>query len=181
MLTARTAPLTSLRCRVYYAGGLSTARGCFRLGTKLVASSGPLQQKKSLCSTVYICKMVQVFGFPATPKARQSAYLWVKHFANIAKFSTCQPATHSCFMEPLETRARTKLVEESGQKCKFLFFDFETYVDGRMENLYPNLAVVQNDAGEQWVFPSESTQAWERCYGRNYASFCFTCGTKTIT
>ncbi|XP_055341431.1 uncharacterized protein LOC129590302 [Paramacrobiotus metropolitanus] len=39
--------------------------------------------------------------------------------------------------------------------AKFLFFDFETYVadDGQ---LHPNLAVVQNDEGEEWIFPEET-------------------------
>ena len=42
--------------------------------------------------------------------------------------------------------------QTASQNAKFLYFDFETFVSdpGR---LVPNLAVVQNDSGQEWIFP----------------------------
>ena len=57
-------------------------------------------------------------------------------------------------MEPAATT--TKDLEQS-KTAEFLFFDFETYIncDGK---LVPNLAVVQDGTGEEWIFPEERDQ-----------------------
>ncbi|XP_055352376.1 uncharacterized protein LOC129598480 [Paramacrobiotus metropolitanus] len=50
---------------------------------------------------------------------------------------------------------------EKNENAKFLYFDFETYIqdDGQ---LVPNLAVVQDDTGTQWTFPS-TDEPLEKC------------------
>ena len=57
---------------------------------------------------------------------------------------------HKCFIRPLKFDDE-KMAEHAA--TRFMFFDFETYV-GPEGELKPNLAVVQYDKGEEFVFPS---------------------------
>ena len=41
------------------------------------------------------------------------------------------------------------------EDARFLYFDFETYVDKETGHLIPNMAVIQDDSGEETVFPAE--------------------------
>ena len=52
-------------------------------------------------------------------------------------------------MEPLAISAEDL---EKSKNAKLLFFDFETYVNDSGK-LIPNLAVVQDESGNEWVFP----------------------------
>ncbi|XP_055337792.1 uncharacterized protein LOC129587874 [Paramacrobiotus metropolitanus] len=75
------------------------------------------------------------------------------HRCGETKCKTCGvfdlPADHRCYMRPKPFTLDRKT------KCsasKFLYFDFETYVSSSGD-LVPNLAVVQNDEGVEWIFP----------------------------
>ena len=59
---------------------------------------------------------------------------------------------HKCFIKPLKFDD-AKMAEHAS--ARFMFFDFETYV-GTVGQLVPNLAVVQYDTGEEFIFPSSA-------------------------
>ncbi|XP_055345700.1 uncharacterized protein LOC129593397 [Paramacrobiotus metropolitanus] len=61
------------------------------------------------------------------------------------------PESHECFMKP---RKVTDEELEEHKNAKFLYFDLETCVAENKE-LVPNLAVVQDDDGHEWVFPED--------------------------
>ena len=58
---------------------------------------------------------------------------------------------HKCFIQPLKF---TDEKAEEHRSANFIYFDFETFVAGSGE-LVPNLAVVQYDDGQEYVFPSD--------------------------
>ena len=57
---------------------------------------------------------------------------------------------HQCYMRKLAFSDDKKKLHEG---ARFMFFDYETYVNEEKE-LVPNLAVVQYDDGEEFTFPS---------------------------
>lgn len=59
-------------------------------------------------------------------------------------------ADHQCFMKPLSFSNEKR---QAHAEARFMFFDYETYVNEAKE-LVPNLAIVQYDTGQQFVFPS---------------------------
>ena len=69
------------------------------------------------------------------------------------------PKTHRCFMKPVKKKSKRKRPgenddeEEEEKKTKFLFFDFECMQETGVH--VPNLVVVQDDEGHEWVFKGE--------------------------
>ena len=60
------------------------------------------------------------------------------------------PGQHHCY---IQKKVFDKKDKKKHQDAKFLYFDFETYVDENMK-LVPNLAVVSDDDGNETIFPS---------------------------
>ncbi|XP_055336280.1 uncharacterized protein LOC129586839 [Paramacrobiotus metropolitanus] len=104
--------------------------------------------RRSICSTVKLCLLCG--SIYSLLKRKPGAV----HRCGEIFCKTCREhvvGDHRCYMKPHKLGPFQKMQYADAQ---FLFFDFETYVadDGR---LYPNLAVVQNDEGEEWIFPPE--------------------------
>ena len=89
------------------------------------------------------------------------------HKCGEVRCPTCQvygnPETHRCFMKPRKKKKRKKgrsddeeeEEEEEKKKTKFLFFDFECMQETGVH--VPNLVVVQDDEGHEWVFKGTNT------------------------
>ena len=71
------------------------------------------------------------------------------------------PETHQCFMKPTKKKKRKRRgsddeeEEEEEKKTKFLFFDFECMQETGVH--VPNLVVVQDEEGHEWVFKGPNT------------------------
>ena len=70
------------------------------------------------------------------------------------------PETHRCFMKPRKKKKRKRRgsddeEEEEEKKTKFLFFDFECMQETGVH--IPNLVVVQDEEGHEWVFKGSNT------------------------
>ena len=70
------------------------------------------------------------------------------------------PETHRCFMKPRKKKKRKRREsddeeEEEEKKTKFLFFDFECMQETGVH--IPNLVVVQDEEGHEWVFKGPNT------------------------
>ena len=96
------------------------------------------------------------------------------HHWGLRKCSTCgkyvRPQDHLCYMQPEEKKKKKKTTYEdedipqseydvsavSETLRELLFFDFEC----RQENgtHEPNLCIVQNEAGDEWVFQGDKTR-----------------------
>ncbi|XP_055340393.1 uncharacterized protein LOC129589579 [Paramacrobiotus metropolitanus] len=105
--------------------------------------------RKSICSTVFFCKQcLRIVSL----KGRRNGNI---HQCGEVFCKTCQkhelPQVHRCYMKPHNVNLEEL---ELNSNAEFLYFDFETYVEGN-GILVPNLAVVQDDNGNEWVFPSE--------------------------
>ena len=90
------------------------------------------------------------------------------HKCGEVRCPTCQeygnPETHRCFMKPRKKKKRKRgrsddveeeEEEEEKKKTKFLFFDFECMQETGVH--VPNLVVVQDDEGHEWVFKGPNT------------------------
>ena len=81
-----------------------------------------------------------------------------------------QPGEHRCYIQPVKKRdeeesdstedlseqaAREDDVTEAGYN-QLLFFDFECRQEKR--NHEPNLCIIQNEAGDEWVFQGDNTR-----------------------
>jgi hypothetical protein len=87
------------------------------------------------------------------------------HHCGQSKCKVCKeyvdPKHHRCYMQPVKEKAThehlsdDEVSDESGYN-ELLFFDFECrQEDGTHE---PNLCVVQNEAGDEWVFEGNNTR-----------------------
>ena len=61
------------------------------------------------------------------------------------------PGHHQCY---IQKKIFNRKDQKSHRNAKFLYFDFETFVDTSMK-LVPNLAVISDDAGNETIFPAE--------------------------
>ncbi|XP_055342667.1 uncharacterized protein LOC129591156 isoform X2 [Paramacrobiotus metropolitanus] len=113
---------------------------------------GPMKgrpKRRSICSLIQICKdCLRIVSM----KRRKNGNT---HQCGEIFCKTCKvhalPDSHHCFMRPHQVNAEEL---ELNENASFLYFDFETYV-GENNDLVPNLAVVQDDDGNEWVFPAE--------------------------
>ena len=120
---------------------------------KLGPEPGPVHSRRSLCSTLYICQMCHALVSPRNRKADNHHKCGESFCKQCGLFDVT--ASHKCFMEIVST---TKEDLKKSSDARFLFFDFETYVDSSGE-LVPNLAVVQDDdEGNEWIFPEVKDQ-----------------------
>jgi hypothetical protein len=90
-----------------------------------------------------------------------------KHHCGMTKCSICKeyvrPGDHRCYMQPVEKRDEDlsesdelhEDVTEAGYD-QMLFFDFECRQENG--NHEPNLCVIQNEAGDEWVFEGDNTR-----------------------
>ena len=63
---------------------------------------------------------------------------------------------HRCFIQP-ENCSKEEDEEDNEQSLtKLLFFDFECRQENRIHE--PNLCIVQNEAGDEWIFEGDTTQ-----------------------
>ena len=67
-------------------------------------------------------------------------------------------------------RKRRESDEEEEKKTKFLFFDFECMQETGVQ--MPNLVVVQDDEGHEWVFKGTNTcRGWSVCIANNFKGY----------
>ena len=97
-----------------------------------------------------------------------------KHYCGKTKCPICkeytQPGDHRCYIQPVKKRdeqeldstedlseqaAREDNVTEAGYN-QLLFFDFECRQENG--NHEPNLCIVQNEAGDEWMFQGDNTR-----------------------
>ena len=93
------------------------------------------------------------------------------HHCGMAKCPVCKeytrPGDHRCYMRPVEKRNEdlsdsddsSEYPEDDvteGGYDQMLFFDFECRQESG--NHEPNLCVIQNEAGDEWVFEGDSTR-----------------------
>ena len=80
-----------------------------------------------------------------------------------------RPGDHHCYMQPVQKRDEDSSDREDsteqtvfendvteGEYEQLLFFDLECCQEN--ENHEPNLCVIQDDAGDEWVFQGDNTQ-----------------------
>ena len=81
------------------------------------------------------------------------------HHCGLTKCSTCNEyvdvKNHQCYIQPARRTPEDEDSDESGYE-QLLFFDFER----RQENgtHEPNLCVIQNEAGDEWIFEGDNTR-----------------------
>ncbi|XP_055344851.1 uncharacterized protein LOC129592761 isoform X3 [Paramacrobiotus metropolitanus] len=123
--------------------------GCFT--EHKVASTPTQKQRKSICQSVFKCQ--QCFRVVSNRNRKGVS----QHQCGEVYCQTCKthelPDSHKCFIKPHKV---TEEDLEEHRNASFLYFDLETYVSENRE-LVPNLAVVQDDEGHEWIFPEEGT------------------------
>ena len=132
-----------------------TSQHCFdhhRLGPV----PGAHARRRPICESLFRCKdCLCTVSMQRRPKNNP-------HHCNETFCKTCRRHvdynSHQCFIQPKPMKA-TDL--EKHASTKYLYFDFETYVNSAGV-LIPNLAVVQDDLGQEWIFPAPGTS-----FGRN--------------
>ena len=112
---------------------------------------------KSICESLVRCSECK----KTVDRCKQAPS---KHHCGMEKCKICksfvQLEGHKCFIQP-----ETKDCSEEEEECpedteqsltELLFFDFEC----RQENgtHEPNLCIVQNEAGDEWIFEGDTTQ-----------------------
>ena len=91
------------------------------------------------------------------------------HHCGLKRCSTCEKyvgvADHQCYMQPVkekptcETNMRDDEADEDVHENGYnelLFFDFECIQENGTHE--PNLCVIQNEAGDEWVFQGDNTR-----------------------
>ena len=125
---------------------------------------------KSICAQLVKCP-------DCNTVVRRSAREPEKHYCGKTKCPICKEYTrtgnHRCYMQPVKKRNTTEDLPDNepdeedlldnepddvadGGYSQLLFFDFECRQENG--NHEPNLCVIQNEAGDEWVFEGDNTR-----------------------
>ena len=81
------------------------------------------------------------------------------HHCGLTKCSTCNEyfdvKNHQCYIQPVRRTLEDEASDESGYE-QLLFFDFECRQEHGTHE--PNLCVIQNEAGDEWIFQGDNTR-----------------------
>ena len=111
-----------------------SGQGCFD-AHKAGSQPGPMHSRKSLCSLIHrcsVCGCTVSFEKRSEDNPHRCGETFCK---NCSRFDL--PDSHKCWMKP---RKFTQKEQQQHRNAKFLYFDFETWVDENLQ-LLPNLAV----------------------------------------
>lgn len=120
---------------------------CFNHHKLSGENGGNGKPMKPICHRVFVCRDCSKL---ISMNSRSPDNL---HQCGESRCSFCSvfdlPSKHACFMPQYIPKEKDKKAWDAG---KFLFFDFETYVNDEGE-LIPNFAVIQDHEGTEAVFP----------------------------